>query len=260
MTSFSPLADRFPRFTEADWRALVAKTARRAPDEFAGHSDDAIAIGPIYGRHAGAHPIPGRTPGQSWRIVQRLGGSDPIGATRECREAIEGGADGVAAMFEGSAHPLGGALPIEAARDIALAFGRALADGCHLRLDAGEATPALAVPFIELAARKRWQLALAFDPIAALAARGDRARRSTTAPRRSSPRLDPSTSTRSTAASRLPTDGFGTPVAPREAQELAAVLATVVWLLRRLVSSGLAADRGRREDRRLRSPPTPTSS
>lgn len=243
MTSPSPLADRFPRFTEADWRGVVADTTGRTPNEFCGHSDDGIAIGPIYRRHAGGRAIAGRPPGQPWRIVQRLAAGDAIAAAAESSEAIAGGANGFAAVFETSPHPLPGKLPLAVAGDLALAFAERLGEGGDLHLDAGEATPALAVPFIEAAAGKGWRLALAFDPVAALAARG-----------RSGQTLDDSAAQIVAAAASLDARAIDGSVAiadgrlwhaggASEAQELAATLATVVWLLRLFEANGQSLER-----------------
>jgi len=242
MTSPSLLAGGFAPSTEADWRALVARAGGRSPEDLASRSDDGIAVGPIYGRAADGHVVPARPPGERWRIVQRLSARDAASAGRQCGEAIAGGADGVAAVFETSPHPLPGDLPPATAGGLVRAFSDALPDGALLALDAGEATPALAPVFIEAAVRKRWRLNLAFDPIASLAARG-----------RASRTVDDSAADIVALARSFDEQVIHGTVAvgdgrlwhaggASEAQELAAVLATVVWLARRFEHGGHSLD------------------
>ncbi len=241
MTAPSPLAGGFSSSTEADWRALVARGGR-APDDLASRSDDGIAIGPIYRRSADGQVIPARPPGERWRIVQRLR-ADDLAAAGQCAEAMACGANGVALAFGGSPHPLPGALPPAAAADLARAFAGALPDDALLALDAGEATPAVARPFIELAAGRHWRLHLAFDPIATLAALG-----------RATRPADDSAADMVALARTFDTQAIHGTVAladgrlwhaggASEAQELAAILATVVWLARRFEDNGQSLDR-----------------
>ncbi len=241
MTSPSPLADGFPPSTDADWRALVARGGR-TPDDLASRSDDGIAVGPIYRRAADGHAIPARPPGERWRIVQRLRAVDAASAGRQCAEAIAGGAGGIATVFQTSAHPLPGELPLTAAPDVVHALFEALPDGALLALDAGEATLALAPRFADAAVRKRWRLNLAFDPIATLAAIG---RMSRTVDDMAADIVALARSfdehvihgTVAIADGRLWHAGGAS-----EAQELAAVLATVVWLARRFEEAGHSLD------------------
>jgi methylmalonyl-CoA mutase len=241
MTAPSPLVGGFAPSTEADWRALVARGGR-TPDDLAGRSDDGIAVGPIYRRAADGQAIPARPFGERWRIVQRLSARDAAAAARQAAEAIAGGANGIAAVFQSSPHPLAGGLSPAAAADLARALSDALPDGALLALDAGEATPTVARPLVEVAVRRRWRLALAFDPTATLAARG-RAGRTSDDSAADVVALARSFDEHAIHGTVALADGrLWHAGGASEAQELAAVLATVVWLARRFEEGGHSLD------------------
>ena len=165
-----PLAGGFAAVTEADWRAAVARFSKGTDRDLAALSDDGIAIGPIYRRVAGAMPVAGRTPGQAWRIFARVSAPEATEALALIREALAGGADGVALVFADSLHPLESRMPAAAAAGIAAGLTEMLADGAALTIDAGPRTPDIAPAFAAIAAERRLALGLAFDPVAAVAA------------------------------------------------------------------------------------------
>ncbi len=240
MTSSLPLAAGFAPYTAADWRALLARSGGQRLQDLASLSDDGITVGPIYGRPADGQVIPGRPPGERWRIVQRLRAPRVVPAMQQCADAIAGGADGIAAVFATSAHPLPGELRPTTVSTLVRALFGALPEAAFLALDAGEATPPLAQEFVDAAVRQQWRLTLAFDPIATLAAVGGCERG-----------VDESAAEITALAGSLDARVLHGTVAiadgrlwhaggASEAQELAAVLATVVWLLRRFEAGGYA--------------------
>lgn len=162
MTPIVPLADGFPAFTEDDWRAAAAKARRAVPDG-EGASADSV---PLHQRRIGASAIAGRPAGRPWRIVERIGAGDAVGAVTA---AVEGGATGIDLAFASSLHPLGGSIPPEAAHDLAAGLAAAIPEGLLLRIDAGDASPAVFDAFLALAAARRCELVFAFDPVAARA-------------------------------------------------------------------------------------------
>jgi methylmalonyl-CoA mutase len=240
MTAPLPLADIFPPVSESEWRARASAAGGQAAAS-AVHGDDGIVVDPIYRRAANPAVIAARPAGTPWAIFHRLAAAGPASAADEAAAATAGGAHGVAAVFEPSAHPLSGRLPIAGSTDTAAALARAIPTGTVVELDAGEATPLAAASFVEMAASNNWRLSLAFDPIATRAARDG---------------LPPSDDVVAAvvAAARLlersAIDGNAAIADGRiwhaggasEAQELAAALATVVWLLRLFEANDLLAE------------------
>lgn len=171
MTPPLPLAAAFPVFTESDWRAAATKMQRdavRTPnDSVAG---GAVA-GPLFQRRIGALPIAGRPALQPWRVVQRVDAEDAASAVRSIGTDAAGGTGGVEIAFAGSLHPMGGQLPEDEAPALAKALAPILRDNFQLRIDdAGSVKVAQA--FFDIAAARKAELVLAFDPIAAVAIRG----------------------------------------------------------------------------------------
>jgi methylmalonyl-CoA mutase len=156
------LAGKFPVFSEADWRKLAGEMA-------VSRSADGLPVGPIYSADGG-ETIAGRAPGMRWRVVSRIASSAGL------REAIEsdlaGGVDGIDFTF--AASPMAMGEGIAAPDDLLTALKGIDVSRLYLRVDAGEESPAIARLLRPMAVGG---LAIAFDPIATLAARG-RLRRS----------------------------------------------------------------------------------
>ena len=235
MTTRVPLAGGFAAATEADWRAAVARFSKEAAPNLAGSSDDGIPIGPIYRRVAGAMPVAGRPPGQPWRIRQRVSASRTSEALSFCREELAGGADGIALVFADSIHPLESRMPAAAAAAIAAGLTETLADGAVLTIDAGPRTPEIAPAFAAIAAERRLAFGLACDPVAAVAA--GRLADAKAAVAKLAGLADTATGTLAMADGRI-----WHAAGASEAQELAAVLATVIEHLRLFEAQGLAPD------------------
>ena len=170
-------------------------------------------------------------------------------------DAVAGGADGIEIVFDGGVHPVVVAAARAAARRAGAraCAGLPASDAC-LRIDAGDATPARWRPHSSRRASGRtpWSR---YDPIAATR-RQMRPATPTMAPGGSPELARSSTAGRHRGTSPSPTGGCGTPPVRSEAQELAAVLATVVWLPaasrsgRFLEPASLAAHRRRARRRR----------
>ena len=233
MSTPGPLASEFPVFTEVEWRAALGRM-RRTTASPAGES------AMVYPRRARAHALVGRPEAAPWQIVQRVDAGDGPSAAAAITADIEGGASGADISFAGSLHPLAERLPAAAGAAIAKAL-MAIPNRFQIRIDGSD--PAIESIFIDVAAKRRAELVLAYDPIAALAIRGtgvvdaERMKASVTA--FDAKRI---AGTVVIADGRLWNAGGAT-----DEQELAAALATFVALLRLLdaperIGVALAAD------------------
>ncbi len=169
MNSPIPLAAAFPAFSEDDWRSAVARTRGRGagiPEDFRAPAPDAL-----FPRRVGARPVAGRPAGAPCRIVQRATADEAAAVAAIISEDVAGGATGAEIVFAGSAHPLGGQLPVESATSIAASLAVGMPERFWLRVDTGSSAAA-AEAFLDLAAARGAELVFTFDPIAALAARG----------------------------------------------------------------------------------------
>ncbi len=229
MTAPVPLAGGFAAVTEADWRTAVARSNKGSDADLAGLSDDGIAIGPIYQRAIGAGPVAGRSPGQRWRILQRVSAATAAAALSTCREELAGGADGVMLVFADSIHPLSGNLPADAAHALAAGLVDMAADGAVLAVDAGPRTPEVATAFV----RGGGICNLAFDPVAAVATG-----RLADAKASAAKLADLAAGFEGTLA--LADGRIWHAAGASEAQELAVVLATVIEHLRLFEAQGIA--------------------
>lgn len=141
----------FAPLDEADWRKLAEKALKGADFEasLVSHSDDGLAIQPIYSRREGAMPLAhghADTPhaGGAWTVNQRRDDADLARARAQMADDLENGATGISLVFRGSAaaHGTGIAAGSETAfRKTAAA--RAAAP-FSLRLEAGFADRPLA--------------------------------------------------------------------------------------------------------------------
>jgi methylmalonyl-CoA mutase len=159
---------------ELTWRRAAERVLKGADfDNVLRHQTvDGLIIEPLYPRRQGMAPIAGRSPGTRWQILQRVEHPDPVAANALALAELQGGAGGLTLVMADSPF----------ARGFGLA-GAALAtilDGVHfnmvtLRLEAGEATPTLALGLGELANRHGEaapDLHFGFDPLSLLASQG----------------------------------------------------------------------------------------
>ena len=234
MTRPRPLAAGFPVFTEADWRAALARTRAGGTGP---ERESAVIVHP---RRAWAHAIVGRPLGVPWQIVQRVDAdAGPVAAVAIAAD-IGNGATGAEISFAGSMHPLARGLPAGAAAAVAKAL-MGTPNRFHLRIDGAD--PATESIFLDVAAKRHAELVLARDPIAALAINGkgevDGARIEASAKAFDLKRVKGAVVI---ADGRMWNAGGAT-----EEQELAATLATFVAMLRLLdaperIAVALAAD------------------
>ena len=232
MTASVSLAGGFAAVAQADWRAAVSRSGQSLDHGLAATSDDGITIGPIYQRRVGVSPVAMRAPGQPWRIVQRVSARTVTAALSMCRGELAGGADGVALVFADAIHPLPGGLPADMAAGTAAGLAPVLAEGSSLVIEAGVRTPGIAAAFVKVAAKRKLDLRLAFDPMAAVAT-GRLPGADTAATAAALADLAEIFDDRGIAGTVVLADGrIWHAAGASEAQELAAVLATVVAHLR----------------------------
>ncbi len=131
-TKTLPIAADFPAATREDWRKLVDTALKDAPfEQLFSKTYDGLTIAPLYERAAAAAPVPGRSPGAAWALMQRIDHPDPAAANAQAIADLENGATGLLLVFAGAASANGFGLDPSPA-----ALARVL-DGIHL--DAGVA-------------------------------------------------------------------------------------------------------------------------
>ncbi len=229
------LADGFPKFAEADWRAALARAKR-------GSRAEAIDAPPT--RRADTRPVYRRHGGQPWVGVQRVDTATALDAAGLIGDDLKNGAGGVELAFAGNNHPLGGRFRFDESAGLEGAFLQNLPPGFHLRLATHdpELLPRL---LLDLANDGEIDLVVAFDPIAALATgRGT----SIDALLRAAAQTAAALAENKVNAVPVIADGrLWHAGGATDEQELAAVVATYVTLLRRLgidtrIDISLAAD------------------
>ncbi|MCB1488395.1 MAG: methylmalonyl-CoA mutase [Bauldia sp.] len=230
--------DPFPTATVADWEALATRSGRVPLSSLIAHTDDGLAVGPLYPAGDGA-PVPGRPPGARWVAAQRIDHGDADACHQAMAAALAGGASGIVLVAADSATARGRGLALDGAT-AARICGETALSGRHLRLDLGEASTRLASDLLPtLRDTGIGGVTVAFDPFATLAAKGflarpfDQAIDGLFALARAMDDAD-ITGEAIVADGRVWHDAGAS-----EAQELAAVLATTCSVLR------MAAERGR---------------
>lgn len=234
MTVLRQLADCFPKFAEADWRASIERARRGAGG----------AVPSLPPRRADGRPIFRRPRGQPWVAVQRVDAAKWGDALAFLSEDIAGGAFGAELALADNAHPLGGRLRIDELQSAVAPVLDELPPGFQLRLACHD--PALiADETLDRLTRADLDLVLTCDPIAALAAgriANTAALDAAIARLVSRSRVRPFKGAVLVADGRLWHAGGAT-----DEQELAAVVATFVTQLRRFgvdtkIDVTLAAD------------------
>jgi methylmalonyl-CoA mutase len=103
-TKTLPLAADFPPATREDWRKLVDTALKGAPFErLFSKTYDGLTIAPLYERAVSAIPVPGRSPGAAWTLMQRVDHPDAAAANAQAIADLENGATGLLLVFAGAA-------------------------------------------------------------------------------------------------------------------------------------------------------------
>ena len=239
-------ADAFATPSEAQWRVLVDKLLNGAAFEkrLVARSDDGLAIQPLYARArtalpAAQVPAPGVRLGLGWDIRQVHADADPATANQAILDDLAGGATSIQLRI---AAPGWSGLPYDGA-SIARTLDNVLLDVCPIALVAGEYTPDAAGSLMALwrqhgLAEGKRHGAFNYDPLGTLALTGalyhpiDRAL-AIAAGLANDTRTMPGV-TALAANGHVWHRGGAT-----EAQELAAVLASIVAYLRACERAGL---------------------
>lgn len=244
------LAAEFPAATKEDWLAAVDSVLKGASFDTVMRTPlaDGFVIEPLYERAQGRQPIPGRPPGERWRIIQRVDHPEPDAANTLALADLDGGADGLSIVFAGAHGARGYGIAAETLASLDRALDGVVLDIITVRLDAGRRTRAAAALISALAQRRdldrsRCRIAFGYDPLGILAVRG---RLSAPWPRFEERITD--------LVDGLSAEGFTGPFLTMDgrpyheagasrATELAAMLATSVAYLRALDAGGVPLER-----------------
>lgn len=235
MSGNSQVGDAFPRFSEEEWRELAAASVGVGSlDSLAARTDDGIAVAPIYRAARTAPSVP--IAYMPWTIVSRVDTPHADEAVTIAETATEGGADGVAFVFDTSPVARGAGLATDSPAGLVRALRRASAQEMPILIDAG---PSTAETISALTDGGFTRSGFIFDPAATLAARGAIERP-----------LEELADDVLAATARLAGNGPAILADGRpwhdggasEAEELAAVAGALVASLRRAEAAGLGVD------------------
>jgi methylmalonyl-CoA mutase len=232
MSAFPPPGAGFPAATEAEWRALVARTLGGAgPEALAQRTADGLEIQPLYPPDPNGAVLPRPPhPEGPWDIRERVAHPDPAEANRRLLEALAGGATSAL-------------LTVAAVQDLPTVLDGVVLEAAGVALDAGFAGPT-AGQALSLIAKgsPRARLAFHLDPLTAFAEAGrspgpiaahvEQAARVAARWRSTYPQAG-----LFLATGRAVHEAGGTP-----AQELATMAAAAVAYARAMVAAGLPMD------------------
>ncbi len=156
---------------QKSWRQLAEKALKGAvfEDALVGASDDGIPIEPLYQRDSTAKVI-SRNDISPWKVVQRIDDTDPARANRQVQKDLEGGASGLAIVFEGAPNAYGYGLPSNPDA-MAIALDGIPLEKTYLRIDTHPNSQNSANWLMEFLSRQRanpknLQLSFGIDPAA----------------------------------------------------------------------------------------------
>ncbi len=240
------LAQDFAPASRADWLKLVEKVLKGGDFErrLVSKTADGIPVQPLYERgeaaKAAPRPVPVRALATGWDVRQRHAGADPKAVNTAVLEDLEGGVTSLLLQF---AAPGQAGLPATA-EALSVVLSGVLLDVAGIALDAREAAPAMGRALLAVwntagIAENQRQGAFNFDPLGTLAVAGTLSQTAENALQAAAALV------RDTAAlphvSALLADGRPYHEAgASEAQELAAMLATLVAYLRACEAAGLS--------------------
>ncbi len=121
------------KFAEADvaaWRKLAQKAIGDADFDatLVSATDDGLRIDPLSQRRADAAFTARGDIERGWDVVQRIDDPDPVRANAQARQDLEGGATGIALVFEGAPNAFGYGLPASQEAVTTVLDGLPLAD------------------------------------------------------------------------------------------------------------------------------------
>ena len=161
--------------SEAGWRAAAEAALKgKSLESLTSRDADGSAIRPLYPRGEGPRAFRGAAVP---RIVARMDNPDAAAASDQARADLDGGADALAVVFEGSTGAYGQGLSAADSATLHRAFNRLdFSGGLRLILDLAEPSQADAVvALIERlgADPRRLDVSFGLDPIGASARKGD---------------------------------------------------------------------------------------
>jgi methylmalonyl-CoA mutase len=219
------------------WQKLVGKALKGADFEqtLVSATDDGIAIQPLYARRAEAEPILRREPMAPWTVTQRMDDPDIGRALSQATDDLGNGATGISLVLHDSPSAFGTGQQADARDVYSHLAGVLTAKNFSLRIEAAAETALHLSPTIDTTGGNAVHFGL--DPLSSAAFSGGR------------PDLaglsDHFRHLQSATASGTVLNADGRPVhnaGGTEAQELAAMAASVAEYLRALEADGIAPD------------------
>ena len=245
------LAAEFPPTDAAEWRKLV-DTALKGADfdkRLVTRTYDGLRVEPLYPRAPDARPVPGRTAGAPWQVLQRVDHPDAVEANNQALVDLENGATGLSLVFAGSIGAYGYGLA-GSELTIARALDNVWLDAVAIETDLSAQEKEAGLNLAQAVQARgidpaKTQIRFAHDPLGLMARNG-------AAPR---PWAETAKLLAGFAAD-LAAQGFKGPFAVAdgravhaasgsEAQELAFALGNAVTYLRMFVDSGVPLERAR---------------
>ncbi len=241
-------AAEFPAATREQWVALASRVLKGRPFEsLTARTPDGIAVEPLYAREAHDARIASRA--GRWQVMARIDHPDPAAANAQALEDLEGGANGLVLVGEGSVGAQGyGLMPDTIARVL---DGVLLDAGIAIEFDLSPQTKDLPLALVALVKERgiapaSLDVRFGFDPLGASAYNGGFqlpwAQFATL-----SAKLAADLAVQGFKCALLVADGRVVHGAGgTEAQELAYAIAVAVAYLRALEAHGIALDDARR--------------
>lgn len=170
-------SSQFDEIDQQGWRSLAEKALKGASfeDALVSHTDDGIAINPIYSRTE-AVPAGRREPAKPWLIVQRIDDPDVERANAQALDDVNNGASGLALVFEGAPNAFGYGIPAER-EALHKILDQVPLDKLYVRVDSHPSSRASIDWIIELYGARRidpagLKFSLGLDPAAIFAGTG----------------------------------------------------------------------------------------
>lgn len=172
------LTESFGTSSREDWLALVAGTLKGGDfRRLVSKTYDELDIEPIYGPHADAATVAGARAGRPWGITTRIDHPKPADAAALAGYDLEGGADGLALVFEGALAARGFGLFANSIDALDASLSNVMLDMIQLRIEpslAGDSVAERVAALIERRKHDPARLSINFglDPIGVSAVTG----------------------------------------------------------------------------------------